>query len=535
MTDQDFKNSDINDDETDAGQTGRIPIVSRKRHSGSAILITSPIVIIALAIIGVAVWLSSSGVDMAWALGTSGWVAPPGSKLAGHDIGGKSFEEISETLGKMNDDFAVVSVWLAEPSFMTSIVQSDFSLTTYGDELVITESPINIGLMLDENSMRREIASLNETAGDLWKFPDRIKMWQEPPAIDAKFMLDEESARNFLTGVKSTVDTEPIDAKLDFSNHQISAAHDGLSLDIDATLQNIPTNLTEIGDIPVELAITHVPPEITNDAFTEIDIENPLASYTTHFATYKRNRSQNISMVAEHFNGVVIQPGEALSFNDTTGPRTFEEGYLAAPMYVSSRVEMSPAGGACQVSTTLFNAALLAGLEIVERYPHSRPCSYVPYGRDATVAYDTGVDLKFRNNLAHAIILNSIVDYTGAGTITFEIFGHPDDRVNVEITNSFSWLGRADPVYISDSSLDPGEEVVEDEGTNGVYQQAWRSWYDADGNKIKTEQISNDRIRSIGALIRRSPSDAPPEEDIPTPPPIEPPSTENPDEPQIFF
>jgi hypothetical protein len=175
-------------------------------------------------------------------------------------------------------------------------------------------------------------------------------------------------------------------------------------------------------------------------------------------------------------------------------------------MYINRRVEMSPAGGACQVSTTLYNAALLAGLEIVERLPHSRPCSYVPYGCDATVAYGA-VDLKFRNTLDHSIILHQTVDYLGAGTITFEIFGHPDDRVHVEIRNAYSWLGRGEPTYVIDRSLAPGEEVVEDSGVSGIHQRAWRVWFDGEGNELYTEELNNDVVRSVGALIRHNPVD----------------------------
>ena len=212
-------------------------------------------------------------------------------------------------------------------------------------------------------------------------------------------------------------------------------------------------------------------------------------------------------MVASHFEGVVIQPGEVLSFDEVTGPRTAAQGYYLAPMYIRSRIELSPAGGACQVSTTLYNAALLAGLEIVEREPHSRPCSYVPYGRDATVAWGA-VDLKFRNNLDHPIILHQEVDRTSAGTITFEIFGHPRDRVYVEIGNAYSWIGRTESMttYIVDTSLAPGEEVVEDSGTSGIHQRAWRVWYDEDGNELYTEELSNDIIRPVGALIRHNPA-----------------------------
>ncbi len=504
MSDREPENLELSQAES-LGEDGNVDIVKLpKRRSGSALLYTSPLVIIVMAVVAALAWLSSAGIDMVWALGTSGWVAPPGAVLLGHDIGGKSFDEINDTLEQISDDFSMISVWLVESSVMESVVRSEFTLSTFTDEIVLSVAPDKFGLLLDTNAMRREIASLNETAEDPWKFIDRIKLWQEPPSIDARVSIDENLVLDFLESVKSTVDCEPIDARLILEEHLISPAHDGIYLDIEASIQNIPTHLLEIAEIPVTLVVNRVSPDISDDAFSDIDIANPLATYTTRFATWKRNRSRNIAMAAEHFNGIVIQPGEVLSFDDTTGPRTYAEGYLAAPMYVRGRVEMEPAGGACQVSTTLFNSALLAGLEIVTRYPHSRPCSYVPYGRDATVAYDSVVDLVFRNTLAHPIILHSIVDYTDAGTITFEIIGHPDDRVNIAITNAYSWLGRIEPTYVIDETLEFGEEVVDDAGTNGIYQRAWRTWYDDEGNEIRTEQFSNDRIRSISALIRHN-------------------------------
>jgi len=275
---------------------------------------------------------------------------------------------------------------------------------------------------------------------------------------------------------------------------------------VDATLAKIPAVLPTIEDIPVELILRRTAPEITNEAFADIDLDTPLGAFTTNFSIWKRNRSRNIEMVASHFEGIVIQPGEILSFDAITGPRTEAQGYYLAPMYIRSRIELSPAGGACQVSTTIYNAALLAGLEIVERAPHSRPCSYVPYGRDATVAWGA-VDLKFRNNLDHPIILHQEVDRTSSGTITFEIFGHPDDRVYVEIGNAYSWIGRTESMttYIVDTSLAPGEEVVEDSGTSGIHQRAWRIWYDEEGNELYREDLNNDIIRPVGALIRHNP------------------------------
>jgi vancomycin resistance protein YoaR len=451
-------------------------------------------------------YLSSNGVDVAWAIGTSGWTAPPGATLAGRDIGGKSFDEITGMLDEFPGEFCAVSVWLVEESVSVSFVASEYDVSTVGDWIVMSVTPDEFGLSLDLNQARLELDALNDTASRTFAITDRVKLWKEPPEMPLRLAVDEQAVRDYLESVKSTVDCEPVDAALDLAARTIRSARDGMDVDVDKTLENLPNAVSSLDDVLVALAVNRTGPRVTDDAFDEINVEKPLGEYTTRFNIWKRNRSANIEMVAARFEGVVIQPGEVFSFNGTTGPRTFEEGYLAAPMYRNGRVEMSPGGGACQVSTTIYNAALLAGLEIVERYPHGRPCGYVPYGRDATVAY-CSVDLKFKNTLEHPIILHQSVDRHSAGTITFEIYGHPDDRVHVEIGNAYSWLGRSESstTYIIDRSLAPGAEVVEDEGTNGISQRCWRTWFDDAGNELYTEQISSDHVRSIGRLIRHNP------------------------------
>jgi vancomycin resistance protein YoaR len=505
MSDPDNENPETadspSDDEQcedyDAGQT---------RRGSAALWFTTPLIIIVLLILAFGIYLSSAGVDMAWAVGTSGWVAPPGSTLAGHNIGGKTFDEVDSILGELAEEFSGLSVWLVEESLVLSVMEGDINLSTIAGEVAISVAPVDFGLSLDVHAMAVELASLDEKSGDPLLIRDRLELWAAPPTITIVLTIDERAVQEYMEGVKSTIDCEPINAELDLANRRIASARDGLAVDIDATIENIPTSLETLYDVPVELVIIHTEPDIQNDAFSGIDLDTPLGAYTTSFSTWKRNRSYNIMLIATHFEGVVIGPGEVFSFNETTGPRDYAQGYLAAPMYINRRVEMSPAGGACQVSTTLYNSALLAGLEPVERWPHSRPCGYVPYGRDATVAYGA-VDLKFRNTLDHPIIIHQVVDHLGAGTITFEIFGNPDDRVNVDIGNAYSWIGRTEPQYVIDTSLAPGQEVVEDSGVNGIHQRAWRTWFDDAGNELFTEDLSNDVVRPVGAYIRHNPVD----------------------------
>lgn len=135
----------------------------------------------------------------------------------------------------------------------------------------------------------------------------------------------------------------------------------------------------------------------------------PVSQYSTRFNSSMINRTHNISLAAKALDGIVLAPGARFSFNGSVGDRTIEAGYLEAPVISGDAFISGIGGGVCQVSTTLYNAALLAHLEILERHPHSLPVSYVPAGKDATVSYPT-LDLKFRNSLKINLRIRSLVE-----------------------------------------------------------------------------------------------------------------------------
>lgn len=121
-----------------------------------------------------------------------------------------------------------------------------------------------------------------------------------------------------------------------------------------------------------------------------------LASYRTSLADRTEAQRHNILQAAKALDGVVIEPGETFSFNKMVGPRTPERGYQEAPAFMERDLVKSIGGGVCQVSSTVYNAAALAGLTVIERHPHVRFVSSVPPGRDATVWYGL-VDLRATN------------------------------------------------------------------------------------------------------------------------------------------
>jgi len=123
---------------------------------------------------------------------------------------------------------------------------------------------------------------------------------------------------------------------------------------------------------------------------------NEISSFSTPIKDKNENRVHNIKIAAEELDGTVIEPGEVFSFNETVGKRTKEKGYREATIFVDGEKSKGVGGGVCQVSTTLYNAALEADMEIIERHRHSREVSYVEESRDAAVVYNSK-DLRFKN------------------------------------------------------------------------------------------------------------------------------------------
>jgi vancomycin resistance protein YoaR len=232
------------------------------------------------------------------------------------------------------------------------------------------------------------------------------------------------------------------------------------------------------------------PAKLTTAAAEGMHIRSAVATYTTDFGGVP-NRIHNVELVSHLIDGTTIAPGATFSFNKTTGDRNAAKGFLVAPVIVNGELTTGLGGGVCQVSTTVFNAAFEAGLDITERVNHALYISHYPLGRDATVDYPD-VDLKFVNDTGHWLVLRTFVS---SSSLTVGLYGTPVHR---RVTSSTTPLvtTSAPPVQTSvDSSLAPGQVVVDDPGTpaqstsvtrlvykpNGklLYRNTWYSSYSA--------------------------------------------------------
>lgn len=151
-----------------------------------------------------------------------------------------------------------------------------------------------------------------------------------------------------------------------------------------------------------------------------------LGTCTTKFARSNTNRNTNIQLATKACNGYVIQPGATFSFNTVVGQRTKARGYKEAGVYVNGKTDTGVGGGICQVSSTLFNAALESNMTIVSRQAHSLPVSYLPRGRDATVSWG-GPEFKFKNPYDFPVMIGTYYDKGGA--LTMSILGPADAKL----------------------------------------------------------------------------------------------------------
>lgn len=219
--------------------------------------------------------------------------------------------------------------------------------------------------------------------------------------------------------------------------------------------------------VPVEQAPKHVPDE---QLATITELVQP---FTTHFPARMISRNNNIKVASGKLNGIVLMPGDHVSFNETVGRRTIEAGFQEAGVYKNGKHDHGIGGGICQVSTTLYNAALFANLGIVHRHNHSMPVPYVPLGRDATVDYGS-IDLELVNTYPGPIAITS--EYEN-GSLTFRIFGKKDPALSVKvITDGHKSWDRGIKVT-QDKSLKPGTHKIVDKGSMGHSINSYRLVY----------------------------------------------------------
>lgn len=223
----------------------------------------------------------------------------------------------------------------------------------------------------------------------------------------------------------------PVNAELSVegSTVNISQSQNGEKID-KGKLTDLTQQAITSGSSDVTLPVTLLKPERSTEDIQKMGIKEVIAEYSTPMAGRNGNQSYNVNKSANTLSGVIVAPDETFSFNGRVGVTDAAHGYKSAAVFSQGKVIQSAGGGVCQVSSTLYSAALRADLGIVSRSNHSMPVNYLPLGQDAAVA-DYGPDLKFKNNTGNHIYIQA---FSNGGSITTRIFGTNTGK-NVEVSS----------------------------------------------------------------------------------------------------
>ena len=212
-------------------------------------------------------------------------------------------------------------------------------------------------------------------------------------------------------------------------------------------------------------------------------------------------RRQNIKLASAAIDGRIYNPGEEFWYNATVGQRTEARGFQPAAAYSGGKTVTSIGGGICQVSSTLYYAALMADLKIVLRYAHMFDPGYMPVtGCDATVSWG-GPDFAFRNSTPYPIKITTAYN-NDSNQLTVTLWGTKTDDTYVTMTNRFLSYSESQVVYQESESVAPGTTQVEQYGHNGYAVRTYRNVYSGDGTLLRsTEEAYSDYDRADKIIL----------------------------------
>ncbi|GAA0895099.1 VanW family protein [Pseudonocardia zijingensis] len=292
--------------------------------------------------------------------------------------------------------------------------------------------------------------------------------------------LNQQSIQDALSSQMAESEKPGRDATFDFSGGRavVVPSQDGRGVDYEATVAAMVGVLGSPAPREVTAVYAEKPAEVTTEELQALGNPEIIGEFTT--GGFAPDSGQNIRRAAELVNGTVVQPGEVFSLDAVTGPRTAANGYVEAGVIDNGRASRGIAGGASQVSTTLYNAAYFAGMTLLEHKAHSYYISRYPAGREATIA--TGaIDNKFRNDNPTPIMIRTRWTPT---SVTVQIYG----QRKYEVTGEFG--PRTNPTQPNEVTIPSGEDCHPSNGAPGFTITDTRTRRDVDTGEVTRETIT---------------------------------------------
>ena len=319
----------------------------------------------------------------------------------------------------------------AEKVFDNIAAKKIHKLTFRYEDQEFAVTPEDIALTPLVDKAMQEALSYGRGGSTVGNFNEQVRCILNGRNVNLTAQYDSDLLKEKLSAIAAQVNRDPVNALCRIAEGNIIEKIPGVigkKLDVEKLAANLNEPLTTLNlpDGVINLELDDIAPYTTTEDIAAID--SILGTYSTYY--YPGDRGDNIWLAANSISNKIVKPSWTFSFNDTVGERTWDNGYKVAGVIVNGRPDIDYGGGVCQVSSTLYNAVLLAGLTPTERTPHFFQSTYIGYGRDATVA-DGQIDFKFRNDLPHNVYI--LAEAYGS-TLTVFVLGTKADLGGADIS-----------------------------------------------------------------------------------------------------
>ena len=357
-----------------------------------------------------------------------------------------------------------------------AVVQPSYYRKEGEDKLIITEG--KEGLKVNEEQIYKDVYELikNQTDINIIKIPlENV----QPDKIDLQKIYEE-------------IHKEVQDAYYTQNPFKVYPEVEGVDFDIE-NAKNIIAEKKEQYEIPLIITKPNkTTKEIGTEAFPDL-----LATFSTKYQSSNVNRTTNLKLAADKINGIVLLPGEEFSYNKTVGERTVQAGFKEAAVFNAGRVENGLGGGICQISSTLYDAVVMADLDVTVRRNHQFVTSYVKAGADATVVWGSQ-DFKFKNTRKYPIKITITVS---GGVATAKIWGVKEEvEYDITIETKKTATIPYTTQYVQDSSLPEGQQKIVQSGSNGQKVEAYKVKR-LNGQVISTTLLSKDTYNAMKKIV----------------------------------
>ena len=378
--------------------------------------------------------------------------------LDGHSLSHQSVDEVDSYLQERNRQSQ--SIRIVDPK---------------GKETTIHLA--DLGITIDRIGILTDVMDYGYESDVMTYVMHRVDALLHGKEMNIRYKVDGPMAESYFLNYAKAMGQVGTNATITLEGDKVvhQPAKVGRKLDVTATMKRLQEQLQEGKVETLELVINEsAQPTITDKDL--VSITSILGSFTTYFDGSNTSRAHNIHLASQKIHQTFIPAGGIFSFNQVVGERTPEAGYDDAPVFMGGRLVPGIGGGICQVSSTLFNAALLSGMDIVERDTHFAPVSYIPVGLDATVAWGY-IDFQFKNPYSHPIY---VIAEEGAGYVTITILGAKED-VPQSVTITKGKEQKIPNKKIEKINDTVKEETIEEPGHEGISVDTTRTIMYGDG------------------------------------------------------